>query len=153
MELLFVCVETQHFNTLPVEVRNQGCLKSNHGCFNYNHLQAISFSRKYLPTVAFVIDIYLVYFPAKLCNYGKISMQGGCILNCFMLLSLPCFPIFCCSAIPTSLMFFCMIKAHTQFIILYNFIGLRDSMQATATSSVLVLEAWPDSNREAAWCL
>jgi len=50
-------------------------------------------------------------------------------------------------------MFFCMIKAHTQFIILYNFIGLRDSMQATATSSVLVLEAWPDSYKGGAWCL
>jgi len=29
----------------------------------------------------------------------------GCILNCFMLLSLPCFPAFCCSAIPTFIFF------------------------------------------------
>jgi len=84
MELLFVCVEMQHFNTsLPVEVRNQGCLKSNHGCSNCYHLQTISFSRKYLPTVAFVIDIYLVYFPAKLCNYGKIHIYAGGLYICY----------------------------------------------------------------------
>jgi len=29
------------------------------------------------------------------------TVDMGCILNCFML-SLPCFPAFCCSAIPTS---------------------------------------------------
>jgi len=115
MELLFVCVEMQHFNTLPVEVRNQGCLKSNHGCFNCNYLQAISFGRKYLPTVAFVID---VYFPAKLCNYGKNIYAGGLYTEVFYVTVTTLFPTFCCSAIPTSLMFFCMIKAHTQFIIL-----------------------------------
>ena len=34
--------------------------------------------------------------------YGKRSLYGGCILNCFMWSSLPCFYTFCRSAIPTS---------------------------------------------------
>jgi len=33
---------------------------------------------------------------------GAVDVEGGCIPNCFMLSSLPCFHAFCWSAIPTS---------------------------------------------------
>ena len=37
----------------------------------------------------------------SLCNYGKRCLMGSCIVTCFMLSSLPCFPAFCWSAIPS----------------------------------------------------
>ena len=39
----------------------------------------------------------------SLCNYGKRCLQGGCILNCFILAVVP---TFCCSATLLLVMFF-----------------------------------------------
>ena len=53
----------------------------------------MDYSINQLSTYLYLSSLYII---------GKNMTVGGCMLNCIMLLSMPCFPTFSCSAIPAS---------------------------------------------------
>ena len=60
----------------------------------------------------------------------------GCILNCYMLSSLPCFYAFCCSAIPTSCYIFNVFYSNYNCILLLH----SDWKLILCTGSYVIIE-------------
>ena len=72
---------------------------------------------------------------ASIQPYISLTVVGwSCVLSCFMLSSLPCFPAFCWSVIPTSCYIFNVFQSRTRYV---NLLALKTVIPLAAYFSCL----------------